>query len=206
MTLLPMASLMAATEPKWVSVWSRFLWLVLLSTVLGSLLALLLPLGAVEEQCLAILKGFYLLRSQLDTAQQVVTKHTSPSTELSVSSRDAGLLVLKTKASPGKTAGQCVPRALKVTAVFCLEDLLGPETIPQPAWTTYNGIRANHGQSEAQRAVRAHQEGMEREILETLEEVKCSRGQERRASDPHPSPKEGQRTLGGYGVASLPLS
>lgn len=45
--------------------------------------------------------------------------------------------------------------------------------------------------------MRAHQEGMEREILETLEEVKCSRGQERRASDPHPSPKEGQRALGG---------
>ncbi|XP_062038293.1 protein adenylyltransferase FICD isoform X2 [Lepus europaeus] len=102
MTLVPVASVMAATEPRWVSVWSRFLWLVLLSTVLGSLLALLLPLGAMEEQCLAVLKGFYLLRSRLDRAQQAVTKRTSRSTELSVTSRDAGLLVVKTKPSPGK--------------------------------------------------------------------------------------------------------
>lgn len=100
---VPVASVMAVTEPKWVSVWGRFLWLMLVSMAMGSLLALLLPLGAVEEQCLAILKGFYLLRSQLDRAQHAVTRRTSPSTELSVTSRDAGLLVVKTKASPGKT-------------------------------------------------------------------------------------------------------
>ena len=45
MTLMSMASVMAVTEPKWVSVWGRFLWAMLLSMVLGSLLALLLPLG-----------------------------------------------------------------------------------------------------------------------------------------------------------------
>ncbi|XP_020022694.1 protein adenylyltransferase FICD isoform X2 [Castor canadensis] len=102
MTLMPMTSVMAVTEPKWVSVWGRVLWLTLLSMALGSLLALLLPLGAVEEQCLAMLKGFYLLRSKLDRVQHSVTKRTSPSTELSVTSRDSGLLVVKTKASPGK--------------------------------------------------------------------------------------------------------
>lgn len=103
MTLMSMASVMAVTEPKWVSVWGRFLWVILLSMVLGSLMALLLPLGAMEEQCLAVLKGFYLLRSKLDRAQPAVTKCTSPSTELSVTSRDAAPLVVKTKASPGKT-------------------------------------------------------------------------------------------------------
>lgn len=70
--------------------------------VLGSLLALLLPLGAMEEQCLSMLKGFYLLRSKLDRVQHAVTKYTIPSTELSVTSRDAVLLMVKTKASPGK--------------------------------------------------------------------------------------------------------
>lgn len=103
MTLMPMASVMAVTEPKWVSVWGRFLWMLLLSMVLGSLLALLLPLGTMEEQCLAVLKGFYLLRSKVDRAQPAVTKCTSPSTELSVTSRNAALLVVKTKVSPGRT-------------------------------------------------------------------------------------------------------
>lgn len=102
MILMPMASVVAVAEPKWVSVWGRFLWMTLLSMALGSLLALLLPLGAVEEQCLAVLRGFHLLRSKLDRAQHVVTKCTSPSTELSVTSRDAGLLTVKTKASPGE--------------------------------------------------------------------------------------------------------
>ena len=102
MTLMPMASVMAVTEPKWVSVWGRFLWVILLSMVLGSLLALLLPLGTLEEQCLTVLKGFYLLRSKLDRVQHAVTKCTSPSTELSVTSRDAALRVVKTRASPGK--------------------------------------------------------------------------------------------------------
>uniref|UniRef100_A0A2K5KFT0 FIC domain-containing protein n=1 Tax=Colobus angolensis palliatus TaxID=336983 RepID=A0A2K5KFT0_COLAP len=100
MMLTPMASVMAVTEPKWVSVWGRFLWVTLLSMVLGSLLALLLPLGAVEEQCLAVLKGFYLLRSKLDRAQHAATKCSSPSTELSITSRGVTLLVAKTKASP----------------------------------------------------------------------------------------------------------
>ncbi|EHB01560.1 Adenosine monophosphate-protein transferase FICD [Heterocephalus glaber] len=110
MMFVPMASVMAVTEPKWVSVWSRFLWLMLLSMALGSLLALVLPLGAMEEQCLAILKGFYLLRSKLDRAQHAATKRTSPSTELklSVTSREAGLLVVKTKAS---TAGRLEAKA-----------------------------------------------------------------------------------------------
>lgn len=102
MMLMPMASVMAVTEPKWVSVWGRFLWVTLLSMVLGSLLALLLPLGAVEEQCLAVLKGFYLLRSKLDRAQHAAAKCSSPSTELSITSRGVTLLVAKTKASPGK--------------------------------------------------------------------------------------------------------
>lgn len=102
MTLMPMASVMAVTEPKWVSVWGRFLWVMLLSMVLGSLLALLLPLGALEEQCLTVLKGFYLLRSKLDRMQHAITKCSSPSTELSVTSREAPLLAVKTKASPGK--------------------------------------------------------------------------------------------------------
>lgn len=105
MILMPMASVVAVAEPKWVSVWGRFLWMTLLSMALGSLLALLLPLGAVEEQCLAVLRGFHLLRSKLDRAQHVVTKCTSPSTELSVTSRDAGLLTVKTKASPGEHTG-----------------------------------------------------------------------------------------------------
>ncbi|XP_042529364.1 protein adenylyltransferase FICD isoform X1 [Dipodomys spectabilis] len=108
MTLMPMASVMAVTEPKWVSVWGRVLWLTLLSMALGSLLALLLPLAAVEERCLAVLKGFYLLSSKLDRAQHATTKRTSLSTELSVTSRDSGLLVVKTKASP---AGKLEARA-----------------------------------------------------------------------------------------------
>uniref|UniRef100_A0A2K6L405 FIC domain protein adenylyltransferase n=2 Tax=Rhinopithecus TaxID=542827 RepID=A0A2K6L405_RHIBE len=103
MMLTPMASVMAVTEPKWISVWGRFLWVTLLSMMLGSLLALLLPLGAVEEQCLAVLKGFYLLRSKLDRAQHAATKCSSPSTELSITSRGVTLLVAKTKASPGKS-------------------------------------------------------------------------------------------------------
>ncbi|XP_057600955.1 protein adenylyltransferase FICD isoform X1 [Hippopotamus amphibius kiboko] len=98
MTLMP--TVMAVTQPKWVSVWGRFLWVTLLSMVLGSLLALLLPLGALEEQCLTALKGFYLLKSKLERAEPAVTKCTSLSTELSVTSRDAALLVVKTKASP----------------------------------------------------------------------------------------------------------
>lgn len=102
MILMPMASVVAVTEPKWAPVWGRFLWMTLLSMALGSLLALLLPLGAVEEQCLAVLRGLHLLRSRLDTAQHVVTKCTSPSTELSVASRGAGMLTSRTKASPGE--------------------------------------------------------------------------------------------------------
>ncbi|XDB59102.1 PREDICTED: adenosine monophosphate-protein transferase FICD isoform X1 [Capra hircus] len=100
MTLMSMASVMAVTEPKWVSVWGRFLWAMLLSMVLGSLLALLLPLGTVEEHCLTVLKGFYLLRSKLERAQPAVTRCTRPSTELSLTSRGAALLAVKTKASP----------------------------------------------------------------------------------------------------------
>lgn len=97
--------MVAVGEPKWVSVWGRFLWTTLLIMALGSLLALLLPLGTVEEQCLAVLRGFPLLRSKLDRTQHAVTKCTSPSTELSVTSRDAGLLTAKTKASPGECSG-----------------------------------------------------------------------------------------------------
>lgn len=105
MTLMPMASVMAVAEPKWVSAWGRVLWLTLLSMALGSLLALMLPLGAVEEQCLAVLRGFHLLRTKLDRAHHVVTKCTSPSTELSVTSGDVRLLTVKTKTSPGEHTG-----------------------------------------------------------------------------------------------------
>lgn len=100
-----MASVMAVAEPKWVSAWGRVLWLTLLSMALGSLLALMLPLGAVEEQCLAVLRGFHLLRTKLDRAHHVVTKCTSPSTELSVTSGDVRLLTVKTKTSPGEHTG-----------------------------------------------------------------------------------------------------
>lgn len=103
MTLMPMASVMAIAEPKWVPIWGRLLWVMLLSMALGSLLALLLPLGAVEEQCLALLKGFSLLRGKWDRAQHAVSRCTSPSTELSVTAKDAALLVVKAASSPGKT-------------------------------------------------------------------------------------------------------
>lgn len=103
MTLMPMASVVAVAEPKWVPIWGRFLWVMLLSMALGSLLALLLPLGAMEEQCWALLKGFSLLRSKWDRAQHAVSRCTSPSTELSVTSKDAALLVVKATSSPGKT-------------------------------------------------------------------------------------------------------
>lgn len=101
MTLLPMASIMAVTEPKWGAVSSRFLWLALLSMALGSLLALLLQLGTTEEPCWALLKGFYLLRSKLDRTQAGAAKCTSPSTELSVTSRGPALLLVQTEPSPG---------------------------------------------------------------------------------------------------------
>lgn len=100
MTLVPMASVMAVAEPKWVPLWGRFLWLMLLSMALGSLLTLLLPLGAMEEQCLALLRGFSLLRSRLDRAQHAGGRCTSPSTELSVTAKDAGLLAVKATSSP----------------------------------------------------------------------------------------------------------
>ncbi|KAK1328425.1 hypothetical protein QTO34_011998 [Cnephaeus nilssonii] len=97
---MPMASVMAVAEPKWVPIWGRLLWVMLLSMALGSLLALLLPLGAVEEQCLALLKGFSLLRGKWDRAQHAVSRCTSPSTELSVTAKDAALLVVKAASSP----------------------------------------------------------------------------------------------------------
>ncbi|KAB0394480.1 hypothetical protein E2I00_014501 [Balaenoptera physalus] len=122
MTLMSMASVMAVTEPKWVSVWGRFLWVILLSMVLGSLLALLLPLGAMEEQCLAVFKGFYLLRSKLDRAQPAITKCTSPSTELTVTSRDAAPLVVKTKASPASNMDPGFVDALNEFGIFSEED------------------------------------------------------------------------------------
>lgn len=102
MTLLSMVSAMAVTEPKWACGYSRSLWLVLLSMALGSLLALLLPMGAMEEQCLAVLKGFYLLRSKLDRTQHTAAQCHGPSTELSVTSRDAAPRAVQTKASPGE--------------------------------------------------------------------------------------------------------
>ncbi|XP_004615557.1 protein adenylyltransferase FICD [Sorex araneus] len=101
MTLLPMASAVAVTEPRWVSVCGRHLWLLLFSMALGSLVALLLPLGAMEEQCLALIKGFSLLRSKLDRAQHAAAaKCPGPSTELSITSRDAAPHTVRTKASP----------------------------------------------------------------------------------------------------------
>ncbi|XP_075390258.1 protein adenylyltransferase FICD isoform X2 [Tenrec ecaudatus] len=106
MTLMPMVPVMAVAEPKWVSAWGRLLWVALLSMALGSLMALLLPLGAWEEQFLAVFKGVHLLWSKLDRVQHAVTKCTRPSTELSVTSRDTGLLVLKPRASPGRLEAQ----------------------------------------------------------------------------------------------------
>ncbi|XP_007525321.1 protein adenylyltransferase FICD [Erinaceus europaeus] len=110
MTLAPMASVVAVTEPKWGAVSGRFLWVTLLSMALGSLLALLLQLGPTEEPCWALLRGFFLLRSKLDRPQPGA-RRTGPSTELSVASgaaRGAALLLVQPPAAP---AGRLEARA-----------------------------------------------------------------------------------------------
>lgn len=118
---MPMASVMAVAEPKWVPLGGRFLWVMLLSMALGSLLALLLPLAAVEEQCAALLKGLSLLRSRWDRAPLAPLagrRCASPSTELSVPARDAALLAVKATASPGKRAAGCLPSTLGLMLWF----------------------------------------------------------------------------------------
>ncbi|XP_027718804.1 protein adenylyltransferase FICD [Vombatus ursinus] len=102
MTFMSMATVVAAVaEPKWVSsVWGRSLWVVALLGVLGSLLVLLLPLGAVEEQGSALRKGLSLLRSKLvDGGQGSFNGQSSRSTGLSVTTGGISLLVVKPKAS-----------------------------------------------------------------------------------------------------------
>lgn len=76
-------------------------WGPLLCLLLGSLLALLLPLVGVEEQCCGTLKGLALLRCQLWGG---VIQHSSRSTSLTVPSTVFDLLPLKPKPSPGEIA------------------------------------------------------------------------------------------------------
>ncbi|XP_048858551.1 protein adenylyltransferase FICD [Brienomyrus brachyistius] len=72
-------------------------WGPLLCLLLGSLLALLLPLVGVEEQCCGTLQGLALLRCQLWGG---VIQHSSRSTSLTVPSTVFDLLPLKPKPSP----------------------------------------------------------------------------------------------------------
>ncbi|XP_020863665.1 protein adenylyltransferase FICD [Phascolarctos cinereus] len=102
MTFMSMATVVAAVaEPKWVSsAWGRSMWVVaLLGVLLGSMLMLLLPLGAVEEQGSALRKGLSLLRSKLvDGGQGSFSEQSSGSTGLSVTAGGISLRV-KPKAS-----------------------------------------------------------------------------------------------------------
>ncbi|XP_074868409.1 protein adenylyltransferase FICD [Carettochelys insculpta] len=99
MTLLPMAAL-AEPELKWMSLWPRVRWAAVLVVLAGSLLALLLPLAAVEEQCQAVLKGLSALRNKLGARYVGIARYTGQATGLSVASGGLELLVLKPKASP----------------------------------------------------------------------------------------------------------
>ncbi|NXH99808.1 FICD transferase, partial [Pachycephala philippinensis] len=89
-----------ATDPElpWVSLWVRVRWAAVLVLLLSSLVMLLLPLAAVDNQCHAVLKGLSFLRSKLGSSG--ITRLTGQSTELSVTSKGLELLVLKGKASP----------------------------------------------------------------------------------------------------------
>lgn len=91
-----------ATDPElqWVSLWVRVRWAAVLVLLLSSLVMLLLPLAAVDNQCHAVLKGLSFLKSKLGSSG--ITRFTGQSTELSVTSKGLELLVLKGKASPGE--------------------------------------------------------------------------------------------------------
>lgn len=93
-----------ATDPelKWITLWVRIRWAAVLMLLLGSLVMLLLPLAAVEDQCHAVLKGLSFLKSKLGAGSAGVTRYTGQTTGLSVTSNGLELLVLKGKASPGK--------------------------------------------------------------------------------------------------------
>lgn len=93
-----------ATDPelKWITLWGRIRWAAVLVVLLASLVMLLLPLAAVEDQCHAVLKGLSFLKSKLGAGSSGVTRYTGQTTGLSVTSNGLELLVLKGKASPGK--------------------------------------------------------------------------------------------------------
>lgn len=97
-----LVSVAAEPELKWVTLWGRVRWAAVLVLLLGSLMMLLLPLAAVEDQCQAVLEGLSFLKSKLGTGSSGVTRYTGQTTGLSVSSNGLELLVLKGKAPPGK--------------------------------------------------------------------------------------------------------
>lgn len=92
-----------ATDPKlqWVALWARIRWAAVLGLLLGLLVVLLLP--AVEDQCHTVLQGLSFLKSKLGAGSSGLTRYTGQTTELSVASNGLELLVLKGKASPGKS-------------------------------------------------------------------------------------------------------
>lgn len=106
MNLLSMA-VVVDPELKWMSLWLRVRWAAVLMLLVGSLLVLLLPLAAVEEQCQAVLKGLSFLKTKLAVGYVGITRHTGQTTGLSVTSSGLELLVLKSKPSPGKKWAFC---------------------------------------------------------------------------------------------------
>ncbi|XP_066465923.1 protein adenylyltransferase FICD [Tiliqua scincoides] len=102
MNLVSMAAVAVAAEPemKWVSLWLRVRWAVVLVVFLASLLVLLPPLASVEEHCHAIFKGLSLLKARLGLGYVGIARHPGQSTGLSVTSGSLQLLVLKPRASP----------------------------------------------------------------------------------------------------------
>uniref|UniRef100_A0A8C4YN35 Protein adenylyltransferase FICD n=3 Tax=Gopherus TaxID=38771 RepID=A0A8C4YN35_9SAUR len=99
MNLLSMA-VVADPELKWMSLWLRVRWAAVLMVLVGSLLVLLLPLAAVEEQCQAVLKGLSFLKNKLGVGYVGITRYTGQTTGLSVTSGRLELMVLKSKPSP----------------------------------------------------------------------------------------------------------
>lgn len=100
---MTLASMATEPELKWITLWVRARWAAVLALLLGSLLMLLLPQAAVDDQCHAALRGLSFLKSKLGTGSSGVTRYTGQSTGLSVTSNGLELLVLKGKASPGKS-------------------------------------------------------------------------------------------------------
>ena len=117
--------LSVATDPelKWLTLWARIRWAAVLVLLLGSLLTLLLPRAAVEDQCHAVLKGLSFLRGKLGPGSAGVTGSAGRTTGLSVPSSGLELLVPKGKASPGKSNPQPLPghlpHAIMVTNPRC---------------------------------------------------------------------------------------